>query len=128
MARHRRSSRIPFDSLDERLKACPSWVRQKFEHFDRACRRISPGAKTREAASYKGRIFYAGPRQRPFCRIDPNSKRIGVQFNNAIRDLVRAKGMLRSREDGAWIYVEEHTDLAAVMTLIEKSCAAVQSA
>ena len=35
--------------------------------------------------------------------------------------------MLRSREDGAWIYVEEHTDLATVVALIEKSCAAAHS-
>jgi hypothetical protein len=128
MTRQRLGSRGPFESLDERLKACPSWVRQRFEHLDRTCRRISPGAKTKDAARYEGRVFCIGPKQRSFCRIDPNSKRIGVRFSNAIRDLVKAKRMLRNREGGAWIYVDENTDLTTVVALIEKSWTAVKSA
>lgn len=127
MIQRRQSSRSPFESLDERLRACPSWVRQTFDRLDRVCRQMAPDAQVRDAAGGKGRMYYSGPKQRLFCRIDPKREWIGVRFAASVRNLVTARRLSPEREMKEWIYVKEDTDMAPVEALIKQSLAAVQS-
>jgi len=57
-----------------------------------------------------------------FCRIDPNTRRIGVWFRSDIIDHVRRSGKWRpNRPDGPWIYVEQEDSLEPVLALIRQS-------
>jgi hypothetical protein len=103
-------------------------VQQDFAKLDAACRRVAPNVTVRDAARSEGRVYYCGPRHVKFCRIDPNTRRIGVWFRNDIRDQVKRSRKWRpNRPDGPWIYVNEEDSLGAVVSLIHESSQAALS-
>jgi hypothetical protein len=111
-----------YGSVDERIEHCPSWVQQDFAKLDAACRNAAPDVSVRDAARAEGRVYYCGARHVKFCRIDPNTKRIGVWFRSDIIDQVRRSGKWRpNRPDGPWIYVEQEDSLEPVVALIRQS-------
>ena len=115
-------------SVDERLEHCPGWVQQVFARLDAACRGVAPDVEVRDAARSEGRIYYCGADQVKFCRIDPNTKRIGIWFRHDIIDQVRRSGKWRpNRPDGPWIYVEQEDSLEPVVALIRQSSEAARA-
>jgi len=111
-----------FASVTERVERCPSWVQQHFAKLDAACRGVAPDVDVRDAARAEGRVYYCGASHVKFCRIDPNTRRIGVWFRNDIIDQVRRSGKWRpNRPDGPWIYVDETDSLEPVIALIRQS-------
>jgi len=117
-----------FASVDERVKDCPSWIQQDFAKLDDACREAAPDVAIRDAARSEGRVYYCGPRRVKFCRIDPNTRRIGVWFRNDIRKRVWLwPGFRPNRPDGPWIYVNEEDSLDLVVALIRESSKAALS-
>jgi hypothetical protein len=117
-----------FTSVDERVKNCPSWVQQDFAKLDAACHEAAREVTVRDAARSEGRVYYCGARHVKFCRIDPNTRRIGVWFRNDIRDRARLSPSFRpNRPDGPWIYVSEEEPLDLVVALIRESSEAALS-
>jgi hypothetical protein len=111
-----------FASVNERVAECPSWVQQDFAALDAACRRVAPDVDAHDAARAEGRVYYCGAKHVKFCRIDPNTRRIGVWFRNDILDQVkRSSKWRRNRPDGPWIYVEQQEALDLVIALIRES-------
>lgn len=108
-------------SVKQRLDFCPSWVREAFEKLDRICCNVAPDVTVREASRCEGQIYYCGLRQRKFCRIDPNGRRIGVWFHRGILDAVRQTATLRNRTDPGWIYVEEGDPIEPIGSLIRQA-------
>ena len=122
MRRPNPASQRKFASVDERVEHCPSWVQQDFAKLDAACRGVAPDVDVRDAARAEGRIYYCGTQRVKFCRIDPNTQRIGVWFRSDIIDQVRRSGKWRpNRPDGPWIYVEQEDSLEPVVALIRQS-------
>lgn len=111
-----------YASVSERVEHCPLWVQQDFAKLDAACRDMAPEVEVRDAARAEGRVYYCGAKHVKFCRIDPNTKRIGVWFRNDILDQVKRSEKWRwNRPDGPWIYVEEGELLDPVIALIRQS-------
>ncbi len=97
-----------FASVDERVEHCPDWVQRDFAMLDAACRDAAPDVSVRDAARCEGRVYYCGAKQVKFCRIDPNTRRIGVWFRNDILAQVKQSQKWRwNRPDGPWIYIEK---------------------
>ena len=117
-----------FASVNGRLQHCPSWVQRGFAKLDAACRGVAPDVDVRDAARAEGRVYYCGASHVKFCRIDPNTRRIGVWFRNDIIDQVRRSGKWRpNRPDGPWIYVEKEEFFDLVIALIRRSSEAALS-
>ena len=111
-----------FASVDERVEHCPDWVQRDFAMLDAACRNVAPDVRVRDAARCEGRVYYCGTKQVKFCRIDPNTRRIGVWFRNDILAQVKRSEKWRwNRPDGPWIYVEKEESLDLAMALIRQS-------
>ena len=128
MQRPSRPSTRTFARVDERVEDCPSWVQQDFAKLDSVCRSVDPDVVTRDAARSEGRVYYCGPQHVKFCRIDPNTRRIGVWFRNDIRKQVMLSPRFRpNRPDGPWIYVYEEDALDPVVSLIRESSEAALS-
>jgi hypothetical protein len=122
MRRPNPASQRKFASVDERVEHCPSWVQQDFAQLDAACRDAAPDVNAHDAARAEGRVYYCGANQVKFCRIDPNTRRIGVWFRHDIIDQVRRSGKWRpNRPDGPWIYVDQEDSLEPVIALIRQS-------
>lgn len=101
---------------------CPGWVQQDFAKLDVACRDAAPYVAVRDAAGAEGRVYYCGAKHVKFCRIDPNTRRIGVWFRNGILQQVKRSHKWRwNRPDGPWIYVEEKEALDLIIALIRES-------
>jgi hypothetical protein len=123
-----RPSARKFASADERVENCPGWVQQYFAKLDAACRGTAADVSARDAARSEGRVYYCGSKQVKFCRIDPNTRRIGVWFRHDIIDQVRRSPKWRpNRPDGPWIYVDEGDSLDPVIALIRQSSEAALS-
>lgn len=92
-----------FDSLEDRLAHCSSWVQQAFSKLDKICRESGGKVDSYDEARCEGRLFRVDGRRATFCRLDPKIESIGVGFPDSIRSVIASTGRLRQQKRMAWI-------------------------
>lgn len=92
-----------FDSIEDRLGSCSSWVQQTFRKLETLCRKSGGTVTADDEAKSEGRLFRVNGSRAVFCRLDPKLESIGIGFSNKIRHLVAHTGRLRSQKNMAWI-------------------------
>ena len=116
------------DSLADRLKSSDSWVQETFRSIEGACLHATKNGRWRDSSRGEGRLFYVGMNARPFCRIDPKRRYIGLGFTNIVRDQVaRLLSLRANRLDMAWVFVHPETDLGSIVHLIGQAANALRS-
>ena len=114
--------------LKERLGNCDDWVRRAFADLVTVCSAAAPIVKVQSASRGEGLTFYIAFDDRPFCRIDPKQKYLGVGYHNIVRDDVQRTGLLRAgRPDRAWIFVRNGDDLTNAIKLVDKAAGALKT-
>jgi hypothetical protein len=115
-----------YQSLSDRLADSDGWVREVFRELDAFCRDAARTVRSSDDAKKEGRKFYVSSGRRPFCRIDPKKRHIGVGYHKEIRsDVDRWAKLRRDRTDMAWIFVKENDNLGAIVHLIHKAASVV---
>lgn len=94
-----------FESLQERLDSCSSWVQQTFHKLEAFCRKSGGQVMSHDEAKCEGRQFRVHGSRTTFCRLDPKVQHIGIGFSNDIRHLVANTGRLRKQKNMAWVTI-----------------------
>jgi hypothetical protein len=124
-----------FESLEERLDSCSSWVQQTFHELEASCRKSGGHVMPHDEAKCEGRLFRVYGSRTTFCRLDPKVEHIGIGFTNDIRHLVANTGRLRKQRNMAWVTIypedwgaDQYGDVTGEITnLIRKANEVVRS-